>query len=344
MIVVLSVVGWINGITCCILVFSTSLLGLFFVYKAIKTKAKLLFYAGLTIAFIYMGYLGGVVDFFTILLTGVNNEDIILITFIGMFLISIGMSTFVYILATFLFPKRKKIIALAIFILYSLWMLFILLDPLGSVVFIFPKNPGEDLIDYYENPNTINGFVLIIIIIYGCVVLSLGLPRLKTLEPIPKKKIEFLYLFAIIHISVGGLESYFEFGPFLILIRIVYISSIVIWYFAMREERVKVTSIDKRVKVEGGLFRVSEVIPGNVTEEQVMFHKQQKICLVCKGKILRTNYLCPQCDALYCNKCSAALSDAENACWVCNAPFDEKKPSMPFKQEPKEEPKVVFKK
>jgi len=53
--------------------------------------------------------------------------------------------------------------------------------------------------------------------------------------------------------------------------------------------------------------------------------------LVCKGKTLRTIYLCPECDALYCNKCSTALSNLENACWACNTPFDPSKPVKPYK-------------
>jgi len=37
------------------------------------------------------------------------------------------------------------------------------------------------------------------------------------------------------------------------------------------------------------------------------------------------SYICPGCDALYCVKCSNALSDLENVCWVCETPFDEEK-------------------
>ena len=76
--------------------------------------------------------------------------------------------------------------------------------------------------------------------------------------------------------------------------------------------------------------------PQRITEEEVIFHKEKKICLVCKGKISRLNYICPECNALYCTTCSEALSNLENACWVCNEPFDESKPSIPFKREVKD--------
>ena len=66
--------------------------------------------------------------------------------------------------------------------------------------------------------------------------------------------------------------------------------------------------------------------PQTLTEKEVTFHKEQKICLVCKNKELRYTYICPECDALYCEKCARTLADRENACWFCDAPFDESKP------------------
>ena len=66
--------------------------------------------------------------------------------------------------------------------------------------------------------------------------------------------------------------------------------------------------------------------PEKLTEEEITFHKEQKICLVCKGKVLGFNSFICKCDALYCENCAQTLSDLENACWVCEAPFDELKP------------------
>ncbi|MFX0017086.1 MAG: hypothetical protein ACFFAK_06120 [Promethearchaeota archaeon] len=78
--------------------------------------------------------------------------------------------------------------------------------------------------------------------------------------------------------------------------------------------------------------------PQKVTEEEVIFHRERKICLVCKGKLLRSIYLCPQCDALYCIKCSDALRTMENVCWSCYTPID---PTQPIKFKEKEEEKDI---
>jgi len=70
--------------------------------------------------------------------------------------------------------------------------------------------------------------------------------------------------------------------------------------------------------------------PQKLTEEEVSISKEKKICLVCKGELSRINYICPECKTFYCIKCSDALLNMENACWVCNTPFNESKPSKPF--------------
>lgn len=67
--------------------------------------------------------------------------------------------------------------------------------------------------------------------------------------------------------------------------------------------------------------------PKQITEAEVTFYRDQKICLVCKGHILGYSYICSECTALYCEKCARALTNLENMCWVCETPIDSSKPS-----------------
>lgn len=79
--------------------------------------------------------------------------------------------------------------------------------------------------------------------------------------------------------------------------------------------------------------------PQKITEEEVTFLKEKKICLVCKGNIEGfNNYICPKCEVLYCEHCARALIDLENACWVCKSPLDESKPSKSYKRKENEIP------
>ena len=69
-----------------------------------------------------------------------------------------------------------------------------------------------------------------------------------------------------------------------------------------------------------------------LTEEEIRFYinLEKEVCLVCRGKLIGVSFICHGCNALYCIKCSEALSNLENACWMCEKPFDDSKPSKPI--------------
>lgn len=148
------------------------------------------------------------------------------------------------------------------------------------------------------------------------------------------------FLVAIIILDIlNGLKWYFVMEFF---IAFVYIYTL--FFFTIRNIRFEIIAQNQKREKEGspqilGIF----VRPEKVTEEEVIYHRERKICLVCKGKLLREIYLCPECDALYCTKCSEAISSLENACWSCLTPID---PSKPVKLKEKEEiiePKISTK-
>ena len=111
-----------------------------------------------------------------------------------------------------------------------------------------------------------------------------------------------------------------------------YIFCFILMYNAIKEEKIDEKPVKKEIKVEKGFFRMARTRPDNLTEEEIMISKDKKVCLVCKNVISKVNYLCSDCGAFYCIKCMDALADSENACWVCSEPFDESKPSTPFKK------------
>ena len=77
--------------------------------------------------------------------------------------------------------------------------------------------------------------------------------------------------------------------------------------------------------------------PKKVTEDEVYVSKEKKICLVCKGRVARYDiYICPECDSLYHQKCAKTLESQENACWACDAPFDESKPVRFYEKDEKQ--------
>ena len=148
------------------------------------------------------------------------------------------------------------------------------------------------------------------------------------------RNIKYWYLFSIIYIGAMAINLVYmvvlnqiELILAALFFLIFYaVECLILIRFIKREE---VLGVEGDIGVRGIFTK-----PEKVTEEEVSISKEKKICLVCKGKVLRNNiYLCPECSTFYCLKCSEALSNLENACWVCETPFDESKPVKPFKKE-----------
>jgi hypothetical protein len=127
---------------------------------------------------------------------------------------------------------------------------------------------------------------------------------------------------------------YYEFPVYLSILLLVFVFVLIfILYRTINIIKHETTIESREVRKDEKMINVLGVFAKHqkVTEEEVTFHKEMKICLICKGKISRLSYICPGCYALYCVKCSEGMVNLENACWVCNEPFDESKPSTPFK-------------
>ncbi len=104
-------------------------------------------------------------------------------------------------------------------------------------------------------------------------------------------------------------------------------------------ERIKLAGLDTHMKE---VLQKGAIITTQISVHKITVHREQKVCLICKGEISGFMYTC-NCDALYCESCARALTDLENACWVCSAPIDISKPSKPYKEE-KLKDKVFIKK
>ncbi|MFX1325521.1 MAG: hypothetical protein ACFE8N_11220 [Promethearchaeota archaeon] len=119
------------------------------------------------------------------------------------------------------------------------------------------------------------------------------------------------------------------------------VSGFFFFYFGLKEaplEKQKLKPPKEELQIRESLFRLYER-PEHINEEEISFLREKKICLVCKGDVSRLSYICPKCNALYCDSCSIELSYLENMCWVCNEPFDESKPTRPFKKPDKD---IIF--
>ncbi len=101
---------------------------------------------------------------------------------------------------------------------------------------------------------------------------------------------------------------------------------------ASMDERIKLARLNEQIEE---IVEKRTMLPAFVTEEKVAISKEKKICLVCRGEVLRFSYIC-ECGAIYCGNCAQALTDLENVCWACDAPIDYSKPVKPQEEETEE--------
>jgi hypothetical protein len=246
---------------------------------------------------------------------------------------------FNYVAAEIIVPKLKWYILSFLVVLAIVWEIFLFLDPLASISIYEPLGENTDLID----EDLISGSPLYLmanlIILIGIFLLTPGylFKSIKATSVIRKK---YLYLaignFLIPFFAI--FEGFGAVGVSLFFIRVGFIANFWLFYFGLREEPIKIAGITENgVKVEDSIFRIRER-PAQITEEEVTYYKEQKICLVCKGKLGGfNNYICTGCDVLYCEKCARALTNIDNVCWVCDEPIDKSKPVKPIFVEGAEE-------
>ncbi|MHA1885563.1 MAG: tetratricopeptide repeat protein, partial [Promethearchaeota archaeon] len=96
-------------------------------------------------------------------------------------------------------------------------------------------------------------------------------------------------------------------------------------------KRLDLARIDEIIK---GMTQKTLTLKTLVKEEEVAISKDKKICLVCKGEVLKYSYICV-CGAIYCEKCARAVENLENVCWVCDATIDSSKPVQLEEEESK---------
>ncbi|MEE9378904.1 MAG: hypothetical protein V3V33_12805 [Candidatus Lokiarchaeia archaeon] len=341
---ILSLEGWINGISAIIYFIIGVTFGIFLVYKAKKHNVRLLFYFGL--AFICMMIpLGGLcIDFLTIIFTGTNSyyyldmtlKDLLFSSNIIVWMwIPPAVIFAMYIGAEILKLEKKKYLISIYIVLGVIYEFFIFLDPQGSFTMVFPPTPGEKLIEGYFRFGSPAFFIELIFT--GSLFFFLGFTFLfKGIQStgVIRKKFLFLAIGDFIIAIFSAQEAFSDPGILVVFYRIVVIFGFYLKYLGIKEEPAepKKALPKKEVKVEESLFRLSKR-PDLITEEEVTLHKEKKICLVCKGKVSKFNVFICDCDALYCENCARALSTLENMCWACNAPIDESKPVKPYKEE-----------
>lgn len=325
--------GWADGLSATICLLIAVTFGIAITYQARKIRAKLLFLIGINISLVGFFWIGRALDFINILITDynlINSDNWILMGVLRWILSPTIVLISIYISLELMMPKKKKFLLPMILVLNIIWIILILTNPVYSFKFYETSIPGEFINSVHIDRDSFTMILLYIFQILGIIFCGFGY-LMMSFKSKDTKRNKFIslsigyFLFSIPPFFVTGGLSYF-------LGRLGMASSFFFFYYGLKEAPVKKEKKRrvKEIKVEDSLFRLYER-PLQISEEEVLFHRDRKICLVCKGDVVRVSYICPKCNALYCIKCSEELSNQENMCWVCNDPFDETKPTRPDK-------------
>ena len=335
----LSEFGFLFGMSIVVMLIITWSFGIRFYYIAKKYNAKMLIYASFALIFFGLSWLAELCDFLTILITDKNIDNSLgylgAIGWVWMpFTFLMGI-----LLAIELFElKRKRSIKITYIVVGIIFELFVIFDLKNAIIYDNPSYSGERIIYFNfadDHPLYYIFLFYFISIVFLCVIRGI-IKGIKTKGIIRRKYFLFSLSYLLIK-TFGTLTAILPPSEFLIVINYSIMGTFVFVYFALKEDPIKREKfkIDKMIEVEGGLFRLSKR-PDNITEEEVAISKEKKICLVCKGKVLRYSFICAHCEAFYCNTCAAAIMDLENICWACESPLDETKPVKIAKSTQKE--------
>lgn len=257
------------------------------------------------------GWLSIVLDFSVVLITSSSINKVFYVYLMWLPTPISGIIMY-FIASELLIPDKKWYFLIPILAFQFFIIIGTITNPLGSVVFIEPPLTGF-IHKAGLDPSTISSLMGLMSMIFILVFAGFGYLRkgVKS-EGVIRKKFFFLAISIMLLVGFGIMDSLTS-GFVLVLVRIGAMSNFIFAYLALRKEPERRT---KRVQI---------------TEEEISFHLERKICVVCKGDVSRVNYMCPKCNTLYCVNCSEALSNLENICWVCNEPIDETKPVKPQK-------------
>ncbi|NVM17665.1 MAG: hypothetical protein HWN80_08100 [Candidatus Lokiarchaeota archaeon] len=229
--------GWIDGITASGVVIFGFIFGLFFLYKARKSGAKILSILGLVNILAGLMYLGVFTDFIVVLATEANLDNTFgLVGILSYIWFAPVMILALYIGAELLIPKKKWYLMFIIIVICILFEILFFLDPMGTFNFVPPPVSGELLIDYNVNMFTPAGLIMAILLLTVLIVLGFGF-LIKSLQStgVIRKKFFFLSIGSICFCIFGLLEGLTEPGLMVIFVRIGYLISFWLMYYGLKD-------------------------------------------------------------------------------------------------------------
>lgn len=235
----LSPIGYSNGITASGVFLFSCLFGLFFIYKSIRRKSRLLFMLGLVYFCAGLVYIGDTLEFITVLVTTKDIANpLVYIGFLNWIWFPGAVVPAMYIGAELILPKKKWIIIIVYLLLGIAFEVFFIQgvvspDPSATITFAKPVNDLiNDNLVFESIPSIIALVFLVSILLFlGVGFLSKGIKSSGDI----KKKFYSLSLGAFIYTIGAVFDGLFEPGFYLIFVRSAMILSALLFYYGLKE-------------------------------------------------------------------------------------------------------------
>ena len=238
----LSLLGWINGITVSIKVIFDVIAGSIFLYKFKKDKVRLLVYFAFSYLSVSVIFLPYFIDFVNILLTdlNLNLESYNILSLARTMIAEPVLISFIYVGITLLLKEKRRYMLWIYLILLTIYEVSFIFNYASVTAFDIPSIPGENLIFIQIVFNTPQ--FIILAITFGTILIFNGFGFFyKSIqsEGVIKKKFMMLSLAFLMFFGAGIFETLFEPGFYLLFTRTIFESTAFFVYFAIMSKRVK---------------------------------------------------------------------------------------------------------
>ena len=242
MAIILELNGWLDGITASIIVFTSIIFGIFYIYKGQKLGAKLLTIGGFMAAFTGLLWLGPCFDFLWILISPAhqNIDNSILNGLYGIlsYMWVLPASTFaLYLGSKLLFPTKKPVYLTLTVIYIGIGILFeIILFMTTADVFDFtiPSPLGSAIIE--ANFKRGIAYLLIALNLIGVAIINGGGSIIAAIKGTGIVRRKFIYLAVtwFLFVGVAIFDAYLHPDIFLFIVRMGMVIEVLLLYLALK--------------------------------------------------------------------------------------------------------------
>ncbi|MFX1502225.1 MAG: hypothetical protein ACFFDH_14780 [Promethearchaeota archaeon] len=226
--------GWLDGITASLIVLFGLIFGLFFIYKSIKLKAKLLCIAGISVVLIGFIWLGPTFDFLMKLNSDTNLSPVETYVYLKYTWFSLALFVAVYIGGELLVPKYKWVLVVIFIVLGAIFGFFLWFQTDESFKFIGVRDP-DGLIEAEFNMIYPTFIMLMIFLIVILIFMGIGFAvKAKQATGLLRKKFIYLSIGNIIFVIVSVFEAILTITTVLGIIRIAMITYAIWMYLGLK--------------------------------------------------------------------------------------------------------------